>query len=260
MKQDFPGDTLEQRREERRAKASGQRVETFVANEWTLEFDLAYFGLGELVWSSAELALSFTSGMAAISTSVLAHVKPGDVVLYNMPVYGGTEYLFENILPKFGIEARAFPVDIAPEALEEMARGVGDRVKHPVDPVPVLADQAGQTVQVLVAVHVELQHQRLPRQTGRGPLGHAADPAEAGQDHLGPEPLGPLRRGEGDAAPVDDPGDQDPLALKQLWLGSAGSGRTVGNCWSVIGRGHVSVGDHQRYTGSRTTGRPMTTG
>lgn len=57
MKQDFPGDTLEQRREERRAKASGQRVETFVANEWTLEFDLAYFGLEKLVWGSAALAL-----------------------------------------------------------------------------------------------------------------------------------------------------------------------------------------------------------
>ncbi|WP_175808932.1 ATP-dependent nuclease, partial [Burkholderia cepacia] len=45
IKDDFPGEHLEQRRAERREKASGQKVETFVANEWTLEFDLAFHGL-----------------------------------------------------------------------------------------------------------------------------------------------------------------------------------------------------------------------
>ena len=54
---DFPGDGLEQRRKERREKASGQRVETFVANEWTLEYDLAFHGLGKQVWRAAALAL-----------------------------------------------------------------------------------------------------------------------------------------------------------------------------------------------------------
>ncbi len=57
VKADFAGDGLEQRRKERREKASGQRVETFVANEWTLEYDLAFYGLGNLVWRAAALAL-----------------------------------------------------------------------------------------------------------------------------------------------------------------------------------------------------------
>jgi putative ATP-dependent endonuclease of OLD family len=57
VKADFPGNGLEQRRKERREKASGQRVETFVANEWTLEYDLAFHGLGNLVWRAAALAL-----------------------------------------------------------------------------------------------------------------------------------------------------------------------------------------------------------
>jgi methionine-gamma-lyase len=30
-------------------------------------------------------------------------LKPGDVVIYSAPVYGGTEHLFDAILPKFGI-------------------------------------------------------------------------------------------------------------------------------------------------------------
>jgi putative ATP-dependent endonuclease of OLD family len=58
VKSDFSGDGLEQRRQERMVKASGQRVRTFVADEWTLEFDLAYSGLEAEVWRAATLALS----------------------------------------------------------------------------------------------------------------------------------------------------------------------------------------------------------
>jgi len=57
VKADFSEGGLVQRRTERRGKASDQRVETFVANEWTLEYDLAFHGLGKLVWRAAVLAL-----------------------------------------------------------------------------------------------------------------------------------------------------------------------------------------------------------
>ncbi|MNS24227.1 Methionine gamma-lyase [compost metagenome] len=97
------------------------------------------------LWDQADLALSFASGMAAITTSILAHVKPGDVVLYTMPVYGGTEYLLENILPKFGIESRAFPVDIEMDALDALMGEIGDRLaivylETPANPTNVMID------------------------------------------------------------------------------------------------------------------------
>ena len=44
------------------------------------------------------------SGMAAISTTMLSFLRPGDVILCSEPVYGGTEFLIENILPQFGIQ------------------------------------------------------------------------------------------------------------------------------------------------------------
>ncbi len=37
-------------------KTSGQKVKTFIANEWTLEYDLAYFGLAKDVYVAAHLA------------------------------------------------------------------------------------------------------------------------------------------------------------------------------------------------------------
>ncbi|HEV7229300.1 cystathionine gamma-synthase family protein [Brevundimonas sp.] len=55
------------------------------------------------VWERAERALVFSSGMAAISTTVLALSRPGDVVVYTAPAYGGTEYLFDRILPRMGV-------------------------------------------------------------------------------------------------------------------------------------------------------------
>lgn len=74
IKGDFPGEQLEQRRAERKAKASGQKVETFVADEWTLEYDLAFCGLGKHVHRAASLALAderlnaSTTNSAAIIT------------------------------------------------------------------------------------------------------------------------------------------------------------------------------------------------
>ncbi len=55
------------------------------------------------LWDEAEAAAVFESGMAAISTTLLTFLKPGDVVLFSEPVYGGTDYLLKHILPRFGI-------------------------------------------------------------------------------------------------------------------------------------------------------------
>jgi putative ATP-dependent endonuclease of OLD family len=56
MKADYPGTKLAEHRETLRTKASGKDVETFVANHWTLEFDLAREGLAEEVWIAVHLA------------------------------------------------------------------------------------------------------------------------------------------------------------------------------------------------------------
>jgi methionine-gamma-lyase len=56
------------------------------------------------LWDDAESGLVFSSGMAAISTTMFSVLRPGDVVLASAPVYGGTEFLVENILPQFGIQ------------------------------------------------------------------------------------------------------------------------------------------------------------
>ncbi len=58
-------------------------------------------------WDKTEAGAVFSSGMAAIATSLLALLKPGDEIISSAPVYGGTHYLLEHILPKFGIHTHS---------------------------------------------------------------------------------------------------------------------------------------------------------
>ncbi len=61
------------------------------------------------LWDRAESSAVFASGMAAISTSILALVGLGEAVVFARPVYGGTDYLLEHLLPEKGIVTREFP-------------------------------------------------------------------------------------------------------------------------------------------------------
>ncbi len=47
---------------------------------------------GDYPWDGAEICASFEGGMAAISTTLRALLRSGDIVLHSVPVYGGTDY------------------------------------------------------------------------------------------------------------------------------------------------------------------------
>ncbi len=60
------------------------------------------------VYEAAENCALFSSGMSAISTTLLAFMRPGDVILHSQPLYGGTETLLTKTLLPFGIAAVGF--------------------------------------------------------------------------------------------------------------------------------------------------------
>ncbi|NRB39739.1 MAG: AAA family ATPase [Pseudomonadales bacterium] len=53
---DFKAEELIEHRSNIKRKASGQSVRTYVSDEWTMEYDLAYFGLADEVYTAAHLA------------------------------------------------------------------------------------------------------------------------------------------------------------------------------------------------------------
>jgi methionine-gamma-lyase len=99
------------------------------------------------VWEDAEDALTFSSGMSAIATLLLAFVQPGDVVVHSGPLYAATETLIGRILGRFGISWLDFPAgateaEIA--AVVEQARAKGRvpliYLESPANPTNALVD------------------------------------------------------------------------------------------------------------------------
>ena len=70
----------------------------------------------------AEAAVAFSSGMAAISSTLLALLRPGARVVAGKDTYGGSHYLFQHTLPHWGVQvtlcdttdAEAFAAAMAP--------------------------------------------------------------------------------------------------------------------------------------------------
>lgn len=60
------------------------------------------------LWDGAEDCAVFESGMSAISTVLMEFTQPGDVLLYSLPVYGGTDHFIKHILTKYQVEVVPF--------------------------------------------------------------------------------------------------------------------------------------------------------
>ena len=53
------------------------------------------------VYERTEKCALFSSGMSAIATTILAFVRPGDVILHSQPLYRGAETFFAKTLANF---------------------------------------------------------------------------------------------------------------------------------------------------------------
>ena len=99
------------------------------------------------VWENAEDALSFSSGMSAISTLLLTFVQPGDVVVHSGPLYAATETLIGRILGRFGVKWLDFPAGATREEIEDVmkrAKAMGRvsliYLESPANPTNALVD------------------------------------------------------------------------------------------------------------------------
>ena len=73
----------------------------------------------------AEAALTFSSGMGATATILMAHVKAGDEVICGAAIYGGTLHLLQDLLANFGVTPRFISLD----EMANLERVFSDRTK-----------------------------------------------------------------------------------------------------------------------------------
>jgi methionine-gamma-lyase len=93
--------------------------------------------------TGSKAALVFNSGMAAIMTALITLIKPGDAVLYTVPIYGGTQHLIEGFLTDWGIVG----VPVQAGKTEAMDRAIRETpnlriilIETPANPTLVMTD------------------------------------------------------------------------------------------------------------------------
>lgn len=78
------------------------------------------------LWDKADDCAVFESGMSAISTVLLEFLKPGDLLVYSNPLYGGTDHFIHHFLDKIGVHT----IGIMPnQSIEEVIQMIKDSGK-----------------------------------------------------------------------------------------------------------------------------------
>jgi methionine-gamma-lyase len=70
-------------------------------------------------------AVSFSSGMAAISSVLFSLLKPGDKVIANRTLYGSTYNVVTNVLPQYGVDSKLIDFTL----LEELEDAIDEKTK-----------------------------------------------------------------------------------------------------------------------------------
>lgn len=99
------------------------------------------------LWDKADDTAVFESGMSAISTVLLEFLKPGDLVLYSSPTYGGTDHFIQEFLPKIGVEHAVFHPENTQEEIEQIIEKTGKKdrlgliyIETPANPTNTIID------------------------------------------------------------------------------------------------------------------------
>ena len=94
--------TFESKDIEEQVELEEKKADTFYTRYGNPTLTLAEGVVADL--EGTEAAAVFGSGMAAITTSLLAHLKQGDHAVFQREIYGGTYRFAREFLPSYGVE------------------------------------------------------------------------------------------------------------------------------------------------------------
>lgn len=102
------------------------------------------------LWERAEEAAVFSTGMSAITTTLMAHVQAGDAIIHSGPLYAATEKLIDAVFGRYDVIYRHFaasaPLDEIRTMIEQTRaeRRIGAiYLESPANPTNELVDIEG---------------------------------------------------------------------------------------------------------------------
>ncbi|HLJ47680.1 MAG TPA: aminotransferase class I/II-fold pyridoxal phosphate-dependent enzyme [Bryobacteraceae bacterium] len=130
--------------------------------------------------AGAHAALVFNSGMAAIMTAIMTLMRPGESIVYTVPIYGGTQHFIQDFLSVWGINGIAVPAGDR-SSLEQAVRSGQNvsivLVESPANPSLVMTDirHAAEAAASLPKPALVMVDNTLMGPTFQHPLEHGAD-------------------------------------------------------------------------------------
>lgn len=191
------------------------------------------------LYDGAEEAAVFSSGMAAISTTLMALAHSGSVILQSTPLYGGTESLLRKFLPNYGIQS----VDFFAGAEESEIRAAADSAmalgpvsviytETPTNPTNDLVDLAAcNRIADMVAEKQGKRPWIVVDNTFLGPVGQA--PLKLGADVL-VYSLTKYVGGHSDLIAGSALGASEAMALVRSLRGYLGTNLDPHTCWMLL--------------------------
>ena len=141
------------------------------------------------LWDEAEMSACFESGMAAITTVLLEILKPGDLLLYSRPVYGGTDFFINKILPKWGIHTIGFKAGSSKKEILELLENSEYKNKLALIHIETPANPTNALVDIEMMKEIAIEYSRKDEKvllavdnTYMGPLW--SDPLKLGADFV----------------------------------------------------------------------------
>ena len=77
------------------------------------------------LWDKADDCAVFESGMSAISTVLMEFLKPGELLIYSSPTYGGTDHFINDYLKRIGVDSVSINANDSKVAILEKVRATG---------------------------------------------------------------------------------------------------------------------------------------
>ncbi len=111
--------TFEAKDVDEQVALEARKADTFYTRYGNPTLSLAESVVADL--EGTESAAVFGSGMAAITTTLLAHLKAGDHALFQREIYGGVHRFASEILPAYGVSVGWFEAD-ATDGIERALR------------------------------------------------------------------------------------------------------------------------------------------
>ncbi|MDG1416270.1 MAG: cystathionine gamma-synthase family protein [Maricaulis sp.] len=191
------------------------------------------------LYEGAEECTVFSSGMAAISTTLMALAHAGSVILQSTPLYGGTESLIRKFLPNYGIKSVDFFASADDDELQaaaEQAMSQGEvsviYMETPTNPTNDLVDLEAC---VRVASMIEAKQGKRPAivvdNTFLGPVGQA--PLSMGADVV-VYSLTKYVGGHSDLIAGAAMGTSDAMAKVRSLRGYLGTNLDAHTCWMLL--------------------------